>query len=207
MIAYIHGKVVDVNAVDGEIIVEAGQSGVGYRLLVTQPLAETTLVNDELTLHVSTQVREDAITLYGFKTQDERLVFRKLIDISKLGPKLALAILSMYSPAQIQAIGNANDVNSLAQVSGIGKKKAATFVIEIASKLANCAFMDGESTMTLTRPQAATPKRAHADAREALVSLGFSEKEIDAAISALDQSGESLPLTDEIRWLLQYLNS
>jgi len=204
MIGYIHGKVIDVSMACGEVIVEAGQSGVGYSLFMTQKSLETLLVGDDVSFYVSTQVREDSITLFGFASKDERALFLELIKLNKVGPKLALAILNTYSPAELQnAVWAGNDA-ALKAVPGIGKQLAAKLLIDLTKVLESCHFSSDIPVGLGPKPKvpASSP---HADTRLALIGLGFPESSIDNVIKRLDESGETLPIEEEIRWCLQHL--
>ncbi len=204
MIGYIHGKIIDVSMACGEVIVEAGQSGVGYSLFMTQKSLETMLVGDEISVYVSTQVREDSMTLFGFVSKDERTLFLELIKLNKVGPKLALAILNTYTPAELQnAVWAGNDA-ALKAVPGIGKQLAAKLLIDLSKVLESCHFCS--DIPVGLGPKTKVPAFApHADTRLALAGLGFPESSIDNVIKRLEESGESLPLEEEIRWCLQHL--
>ncbi len=205
MIGYIRGSVIDVNATSGEIIVEAGQSGVGYRLSLIQREIEQILVGDELTLFVSTQVREDAINLYGFKTSEARLLFNKLIMLNKVGPKLALAILNAYTPSELQDIvWNGNEA-ALRAVSGIGKQLAAKLMIDLAKLLESCQFAPADRPAASPLAPAAASTRSHADTRAALLYLDYPASKVENVIRMMEEADINLSVEEEVRWAIQHM--
>ncbi len=120
---------------DGEVILEV--SGVGYRVTVT-PATAASLVGgtgEQATLHVHTHVREDALVLYGFAHDDERRCFEVLLSSHGVGPALALAIMSMLSPAALSTAVLEDDLDTLCTVPGVGRKTAARLLIELKSRL------------------------------------------------------------------------
>ena len=197
MIGYIRGKVVFVN--DNEIIIEAGQSGVGYRVLVPSTDAVNITAGDEMECHVYTQVREDAIELYGFKSRDERTLFTKLLTVKGVGAKSALAILNTLTPAELQTAVLTGDTVTLKKVPGIGPKAASLIVVELQNVLKNFHFAD----IAPTESRTTVLRSAHADTRSALLNLGFPEQTIDRALAELDETGQVLDVSGEIRWVLK----
>jgi len=111
-------------------------AGVGYSVQV--PLTFLSSLPDEnrdIFLHIHTHVREDAIQLYGFQTEDEKRIFTTLIGVSGIGPKIALNILSAIPPDNFYSAINAEDVDMLCRVPGLGKKTAHRLILEIKEKL------------------------------------------------------------------------
>ena len=136
MIGYIKGTVLFVGGGDGrEVVVEAGQSGVGYRILMALSEVSSLEVGAQAELHVYTQVREDAIELYGFRTADERTLFTRLVTVNGVGAKLALSILDTLTPGELQNAVLTGDTATLKRVSGIGPKVAARVILELESFL------------------------------------------------------------------------
>ena len=190
MIGYLRGNVVD-RTLKGELTVDVG--GVGYRVIVpTGQLgrmlsAHTMSSNPEVTLFVHTSVREDAITLYGFATRDERTCFELVLTAHGVGPSLALAILNMHSPDSLRTALATDDVDALTAVPGVGKKTAARLLVELKSKLADLNDYDG----AIAAAGDAFPlpadfvADARADVRAALAGLGYGADEIRAAIRRL----------------------
>ncbi len=132
MIASLRGKLISKRPEN--LIVDV--AGVGYSVQV--PLTFLSSLPDEnrdIFLHIHTHVREDAIQLYGFQTEDEKRIFTTLIGVSGIGPKIALNILSAIPPDNFYSAINAEDVDMLCRVPGLGKKTAHRLILEIKEKL------------------------------------------------------------------------
>lgn len=168
MIGSLRG-VVAASSRKGETLIEVG--GVGYR--VACPSRLTFIEGAEALVHTHTHVREDAISLFGFPTADERDVFERLISAQGIGPSLALAILSDFSPDELRAVVEAEDSKALTRVSGVGAKTAAKVILDLRGKL-------GSSTGAAP---AVSPARSEALA--ALAALGYEVSEARAAVSSV----------------------
>jgi Holliday junction DNA helicase RuvA len=178
----------------GEVIVEVG--GVGYRASVPTSLsAALGGPGSEVFLHVHTHVREDAIVLYGFAHADERRCFEALLGAHGVGPSLALAILSSMSPAALSTAVLEDDVDTLCLVPGVGKKTAARLLLELKARLDLPSLGGGGSD-----PLPAGSPRA--EARAALVELGYGPEEIRGAMDGVDD-GE--PVEEMVRTALREL--
>ena len=197
MIGYIKGTILFIE--DRELIIEAGQSGVGYRVLVPSINTTEISVGAEIELHIYTQVREDAIELYGFKTRDERTLFTKLLTVKGVGAKTALTILNTLSPAELQTAILTGDTATLKKTPGIGTKAAQLLVVELENVLKNFHFAP-QIPETNTK---IVQKSLHANTKSALLNLGFIESDIDRVLAELDESGEKLDVAGEIRWALR----
>jgi Holliday junction DNA helicase RuvA len=128
-----------------EVLVEVG--GVGYRLVMPASLAgQLGPLGSAVFVHVHTHVREDALVLFGFQTRDERLCFEALIGAHGVGPAVALALLSVHSPAALQRAVHNDDADALMLVPGIGRKTATRLLVELESRLGE-AFFDSELHM------------------------------------------------------------
>lgn len=201
MIGLIRGTVLNVDR--SELIVEAGQSGVGYRIYLAAPETAMPAVGESVELHIYTQVREDAIELYGFRTRDERTLFTLLLSVKGVGAKVAASLLMTLSPGEVQVAVLTGNVALLKKVPGIGAKVAQRLVLELQETLKAYHFAD-------TVPEAASRPvtvTAHADTRSALRNFGFSENDIDNVLQRLDESGETLDVQGEIRWALKNMKS
>ncbi len=201
MIGYIKGTVIC--AERGELVVEAGQSGVGYRIFLAAPEAAMPSVGEAVELHIYTQVREDAIELYGFRTRDERTLFTLLISVKGIGAKVAVSLLSVLAPGEVQLAVLTGNVALLKKVPGIGAKVAQRLVLELQETLRAYHFAETIPEAS-ARPVLAA---AHADTRSALKNFGFSESDIDSVLERLDASGEQLDVQGEIRWALKNMKS
>jgi Holliday junction DNA helicase RuvA len=179
MIALISGEVA-VRRGD-HVVISAG--GVGYRLNVSaETLGHVPRIGEHATLHTHLVVREDALALYGFATEEERDLFLLLIGVQGVGPKMALAVLSGGPPRELLAAVAAGDQARLQAVPGIGKRTAERIVVELKTKVT-------EPTIVITRT-ANTADDPRALAREGLLGLGFATTEID---SLLDNASGDTP--------------
>jgi Holliday junction DNA helicase RuvA len=134
-------------------------------------------------LHTHLHVREDALTLYGFPTRDERACFEALLGAHGVGPALALAILSVHRPSSLQQVLATDDVDGLCLVPGVGKKTAARLLLELKAKL---DLPDGDFAAVL----GGGPPGAHGEVREALVALGYGPEEVREALRDLPVEGD-----------------
>jgi Holliday junction DNA helicase RuvA len=168
-------------------------NGVGYEIDVPMstfyPLPRT---GEEVTLLTHLVVREDAHLLFGFLTARERTTFRQLLKISGIGPKVALSVLSGMSVEDLAAAVQGEDAGRLTRVPGIGKKTAERLVLELRDKLPKAA---------LAVP-AENANAASADVLNALLGLGYNEREAQAAVKQLPPD---LQLADAIRQALKAL--
>ena len=142
----------------------------------------------ECTVFTHLEVREDALELYGFETPYQREIFRRLIGVSGVGPKSALAILSLYDPDRVAVCVAAGDYKAFTACAGVGPKIAQRIVLELKDKIGTIGSQG--SAVNAVAP----PTSAGAEALAALVSLGFSNSEAARAISALpaDLASEEL---------------
>jgi Holliday junction DNA helicase RuvA len=170
-------------------------NGVGYEINVPMstfyPLPRT---GEEVTLLTHLVVREDAHLLFGFLTAGERTAFRQLLKISGVGPKVALSVLSGMSVDDLSAAVAAEDASRLTRIPGIGKKTAERLVLELRDKL--------PKVLPAARAGAPDPLAEGADVLNALLGLGYNEREAQAAVKQLTSD---LPLADAIRQALKHL--
>ena len=189
MIGRITGVLVEKNF--PQVIVSC--NGVGYEIDVPMstfyPLPRT---GEEVTLLTHLVVREDAHLLYGFITAGERAAFRQLLKISGVGPKVALSVLSGMSVDDLSAAVAAEDSGRLTKIPGIGKKTAERLVLELRDKLPK----------TITVVRAAGAGAAGSDVLNALLALGYNDRE---AAVAVKQIPADLQLADAIRHALKHL--
>ena len=168
MIALISGTVA-VRRGD-HVVVDCG--GVGYRLAVSaETLKHVPAAGRDVMLHTHLVVRDDALALYGFATEEERDLFLMLLGVQAVGPKVALAVLSGAPPRELLAVVAAGDAARLQAAPGVGKRTAERIIVELREKV-GAALPD--ETITVTRSDAPT-----ALAREALLGLGYSASEAD----------------------------
>lgn len=190
MISQLRGTLME--ATPGSVVLDVG--GVGFELGVSLLTASSLpSLGAECTLYARLQVREDAMTLFGFASKDERTMFDKLVAISGVGPRLALAVLSKFSIAQLHAIVISDDVASLSTVSGVGKKTAQRLILELKSVFAkNRELAQADSTLVPQLPlqPAESADAVIEDVRAALLSMGFSSQESDLALGGVDAEGK-----------------
>lgn len=153
-------------------------SGVGYALFVSQKTLDSCPhAGERVKVFAHLSVREDAMLLYGFASVEEREMFKKLIAVTRVGPKLALSILSILSPTDLAIAVMTGDMAALTQVPGIGKKAAERIVLELKEKVA-----ESMNTAVTVEGQAGAGDAA-AEAIHALVSLGYSSAEAARAVT------------------------
>ena len=156
-------------------------SGVGYEVLI--PLStfdKLPQVGQQTVLKIHTAVREDAITLFGFATDEERKLFRLLIEVSGIGGKLALNVLSSTSVTTFCAAVGASDVKALSRINGIGKRTAERIIVELRDKLNS--GLGGDIAVATASPESAS---AINDVALALEQLGFKRDAIDKVLKTL----------------------
>ncbi|MBW2457963.1 MAG: Holliday junction branch migration protein RuvA [Deltaproteobacteria bacterium] len=183
MIGRLRGQLIDSEA-DGTLVLDVG--GVGYELAAPLgALGRTASEGDgTITLHVHTHVREDAIELFAFPSRDERATFRALIAISKVGPKLALAVLSVLSVAELVQLIETSQARQLTRVPGIGKKTAERIILELKGKLGPLAGAAAAPGPAAAGTSSADPGQATI-VRDALVRMGFKVGEAERAVATL----------------------
>lgn len=189
-----------------EVVVDVG--GVGYLLYVSlNTLAHVGPVGTEVDLRVHTQVREDAITLFGFASAAERDAFRALIGVSGVGPRIARAALSALSTLDLAQAIRTGDVRTLTRVPGIGKRTAERIIVELKDTFPVAAEeIAGEvagGAHTAVTTDAGT--RMRDDVETALSYMGYRSPEIRKALKQIDAELERLPLEELIRLALARL--
>ena len=150
--------------------------GVGYRLAVSaETLRHIARVGSETEIHTHLIVRDDALQLYGFATEEERDLFLLLLGVQSVGPKMALAVLSGGPPRELLSAVAAGDTARLQSVPGIGKRTAERIVVELREKVGAAPT---EDPIVITRTD-----EPHALAREGLLGLGYSPQEADGLLA------------------------
>jgi len=191
MIASLRGRVVSSAA--GVTVLDVG--GVGYRLATTTTASRRAAAagDGEVTLLTHMHVREDALQLFGFASDAERALFELLLGVSGVGPKAALAIVSGYEPDQIRRAVQSGDHALFTSINGIGRRTAERVVIDLKDKVGG---------LVLPAPGADGAPPAgddHTAARDALVGLGMSVSEAEAALRPID---DGLPVEERVRLAL-----
>ena len=190
MIGSVRGSVLERTAT-GEAIVEVG--GVGYRVLVPVSALRSLQPGEAAFLFTHLHVRDDALVLYGFPTRDERDTFEILIGATGVGPKLALAICSVYSPGALRRALADDDVDALTLVPGVGKRTAQRLLLELKARLEVRGVVPlGDETTPRSRTQV----------RDALATLGYAPDEVrDALVDVADDGPVEALLRDALRRL------
>ncbi|HEX2105031.1 MAG TPA: Holliday junction branch migration protein RuvA [Solirubrobacteraceae bacterium] len=185
MIALVAGEVA-VRRPDHVVVETAG--GVGYRLAVSaETLRHVPAVGRRVSLHAHLVVRDDALALYGFATEEERDLFLLLLGVQSVGPKVALAVLGGGPPRELARALAAGDVARLTAVPGIGKRTAERIVVELREKVGVDGWSEDRSgvvapgAITVTRGD--DPRRV---ARDGLLELGFAPAEAQALLDGAD---------------------
>lgn len=184
MIGRLRGTLLEKQAPD--LVVDA--HGVGYELQA--PLGTVVRLpplGQEVVLYTHFVVREDAQQLFGFWTREERELFRALIRVSGVGPKMALAILSGMEADDFVLCVQRNDTSALVRVPGVGKKTAERLIVEMRDRVG--ALTDAAPGTTVGR--APTPGDALADAMSGLIALGYKPQEASRLVHGLDTEGKS----------------
>lgn len=205
MIAFVRGPVASVLL--DSAVVEVG--GIGIQVMCTPATLATLRVGAEATLSTSMVVREDSLTLFGFADHDERTVFELLQSASGVGPKLAQAMLAVHGPDELRRAITSDDLVALCKVPGIGRKGAQRIVLELKDRIG--APSGGQ-------PAGARRDRLAADTwrdtvRAALLGLGWSAREADAALDSVtpiaDEAaavGQPMPTPELLRAALRSLS-
>lgn len=171
-----------------EVTVEVG--GVGYRVLVS-PTTAVSLgeVGQEVFCWVHHHQREEAVTLYGFVSLDERSCFEALLGAHGVGPALALAILSIHSPVALARILAEDDLGALCLVPGVGKKTAARLLLDLKSRLSIPDL--GEAAAAPASPGGGAGATVRGDVRAALAGLGYTDGEVREVMADLPDDGDA----------------
>ena len=181
MIAHLKGKLTYKSPV--EIAIDV--NGVGYQVFV--PLSTFYALpelENEVFLDIHTHMREESLKLFGFYTSDEKTIFEKLITINKVGPKLALTILSGMPPAELFRTIDSNDTGKLSTIPGIGRKTAERLILEMRDKM-DGLFLEFASTKD-SIPQ----NGLFDDALSALVNLGYKKSQAEQTLKKVCGEGE-----------------
>ncbi len=189
MLEFIQGELVSKSA--NYVVMQAG--GLGYRLQVSAfTLNALPPVKNETMLYTYLYIREDDISLYGFKTEEEKELFITLLSVSGIGPKLAMAILSKVSSSDFRRAIILGDTNLLTGIPGVGKKTAERMILELKDKIGK---LDAEAGETATAGSVVGPDVRN-QAVMALLALGYNLSEAQKAIPVL--KGETETTVEEL---------
>lgn len=191
MIAHLRGRLL--SKTPNRVIIEAG--GVGYDISIpVSTFYELGEVETEVSLHIYTYVREEAFSLYGFRTAREKSLFEKLLSVAGVGPKLAVTLLSGLEIEDLVVAIRKGEITRLISIPGVGRKTAERLIVELREKLATFAVEEQE------RPAAPAvqPGSVEDDVLSALMNLGYAR---GAAESALREARAASPNGDFENWL------
>lgn len=177
MYSYLKGFFVCIE--DGKVVIEVG--GVGYEVSVpTSVLVDIPEAGEEIKLFVHQIVREDALELVGFADREQKRIYLKLLSISGVGPKAALAILSVLTPLELIRAVAENDYRAIARANGVGPKLAQKVVLELKDKVDKDALeqMSGQSIASREEP-------SYIEALQALTALGYQPNEAKRALQGV----------------------
>ena len=179
MLDYISGK--KIKTAPGMLVVENG--GIGYSFCVSDKCVEVLRDCEQVKIYSYLSVREDGVSLFGFYAEEERAMFEKLISVSGIGPKVAIAVLSAISVAELAGNIIAADAKALNKIKGIGKKTAERIVLELKDKI------DKEYSEEQPGENAESFDESANEAVMALMALGFTRKESEARVAKVDKAG------------------
>jgi len=189
MISYLKGTVLSKRSKNLVLLV----NNIGYQIFVPSTLLEKIKIDQELELHTHLRHSEDAMTLFGFTSQEELRFFEILITISGVGPRTALGVIEVAKLSDIKKAILRDDPALLYKVSGIGKKTAERIVVELKNKLDSLPVSEKEINLSDT----------DTEAFDALLSLGYSEHDVRDALKKIPP--ETIRMEDRIKSALKYL--
>ena len=182
MIGYVKGKLLQ--DIDGEIILE--NNGVGFSITPSAEAYKEIVANGSGAVYTYMAVREDDISLYGFKSLEEKKMFLKLITVSGIGPKMAMTVLSNMTLTDLSVKIATEDIKGLSQVKGLGKKKAEMIIVELREKMREELK---ETPKEKASAQINLKDKEIEDAMLALTGLGFTKQEcVEVLTKALEQN-------------------
>lgn len=195
MIALIEGTLVE-SLPDGAVVMVGG---VGYRAYMpSSAIGDLPAKGRPVRLHTHLHVREDALTLYGFSTTDQRDLFAVLLGVGGIGPKGALAVLGVYTPQAFRSAVATEDLDALTLIPGVGRKTAARMILELREKLALPELEVVPGGEGATAP-------VLVEVKGALLSLGYSPQEVRGALGALGDDGHDAPVEALLKRALKEL--
>ncbi len=183
MIAYVNGRIDDIS--EDNVVLDVG--GIGYNVKISVSTAEKLPeVGKSIKLYTYTSVREDAIQLFGFLSRDELDIFRKCISVSGIGPKGALAILSVLDADSLRFAIMSGDAKAISKAPGIGTKTAERLILELKGKVQMKDTRTGQEIADAEAEDGISGNTQKREAVEALVSLGYGRTEAVKAVNAVE---------------------
>jgi Holliday junction DNA helicase RuvA len=198
MIAHLRGRLL--SKTPNRVILDAG--GVGYEVSIpVSTFYELGEIGAETSLYIYTYVREDAFSLFGFRTDREKSLFEKLLGVAGVGPKLAITILSGLEIDDLIAAVRKDDVARLVRVPGVGRKTAERLIVELREKLAKFAIEEPERQAVPTTQ----PGTVEDDVLSALMNLGYARQQAEAALREARAASPDGEFEDWLRTSLRLL--
>lgn len=179
MYYYIKGEL----AIKGDNFAVIDNGGVGYKLYTSAKTLGSFREGDRVTLYTYLNVHEDVFDLYGFASEEEHTMFIDLLSVSGVGPKAALAVLSVMAPKELALAVMTKDTKLLTKAQGVGAKMAQRIVLELLDKLKNSDIVPDESNA-----QSVISTDAQSEAVSALMVLGYSQNDAKNAVSGIDDT-------------------
>jgi holliday junction DNA helicase RuvA len=192
MISYLRGKLASIQ--DEAVIVDV--NGIGYEVICPNPFIFQDYLNTELHIHTYLHVREDAQILYGFKNKDQKYLFTKLLSVSGIGPKGALAILASVNIPEFVAAVEREDDKFLTSFPGVGKKTARQIILDLKGKLTTTFNLSVDEIESATKES--VQSNEFIEAIEALKALGYMDREVKAILPQLKKNVDNKTNTDDI---------
>ncbi len=195
MLAYLIGTLAEKSPV--EVVVDV--SGVGYAVSITATThQQLPALGEKVKLFTYLHLREDAVSLYGFATDEERQVYKLLLSVSGVGPKMAQTILSGMSAGELREVIIANNLRALTNLSGVGKKTAERIMVDLRDKITK---LDLKSSIEI--PVQSDAQQARSDAYSALLALGYSRAVAEKALRAAIQESPNAKVDELIKLALR----
>lgn len=197
MIAFLRGKVIE--KTEQGVIVDV--NGVGYEVLMsTNCLAKMPEQGEETSVLTYLHVREELMQLFGFCEKGEKELFEQLISVTGVGPKVALGTLSAFSVATFKKAVLSNDIELIMDIPGIGKKSAQRLILELKEKLSlpDLEIVEGAKVSGSSRS-------VYTEAREALMTLGYSASEATASLEAFPYGSDEITVEELVKYGLKNL--
>jgi len=195
MLAYLIGTLAEKSPV--EVVVDVG--GVGYAVSITATThQQLPALGEKVKLFTYLHLREDAVSLYGFATDEERQVYKLLLTVSGVGPKMAQTILSGMSAGELREVIIANNLRALTNLSGVGKKTAERIMVDLRDKITK---LDLKSSIEI--PVQSDAQQARSDAYSALLALGYSRAVAEKALRAAIQESPNAKVDELIKLALR----
>lgn len=199
MIAFVKGQIEDIS--EENVVVDVGNIGINIKISArTSSLIPG--IGRQVKLFTYTLVREDALQLYGFLTQDDLFIFKKLITVNGIGPKGGLAILSVMSADELRFAILSGDAAAIARAPGVGKKTAERVILDLKDKISLEDTLIHKETQISGEDVLSTGDKARNEAVEALIALGYSSSDALRAVKSVE-GGESMDVEKLLKLALK----